>query len=110
MNNAEKETRLTPRKKVVRLPGQAKKAQYKDGSVIDRKEQPDASCAMAPGRWGASKYWQLRLDEIDKFSDVRVFDTDGVTLIRTVAKKDLTRPMPLREGQTWNNYMFLDRR
>ena len=100
---------MTPRKKVVRLPGQAKKAQYKDGSVIDRKEQPDPSCAMAAGKWGASKYWQLRLDEIDKFSEVKVFSPDGI-LVRTIPRNQLSRPMPVREGQTWNNYLFLDRR
>ena len=90
---------------VVRLPGQSKKRYYKGDNVI-RTEQPDPIMgAMAAGRWGASKYWQLRLDECDKFSDVKVYDGAG-NLVRTVSREALKRPMPLKPGQGWNTILF----
>jgi hypothetical protein len=68
-------------------------------------EGPDHNAEIASGRWGLSKYWQLRLDECDKFSDVTVYDGEGV-LVRTVSKEALKRPMPLKPGQGWNTILF----
>jgi hypothetical protein len=92
------------RAKTVRLPGQPLKPRYK-GGAMKTAEGPDHNAEMASGRWGASKYWQLRLDECDKFSDVKVYDGKG-NLIRTVEKKALIRPMPLKPGQGWNTVLF----
>jgi hypothetical protein len=92
------------RQKVVRLPGQPLKPRYK-GGALKTAEGPDHNAEMASGRWGASKYWQLRLDECDKFSDVKVYDGEG-NLIRVVEKNALLRPMPLKPGQGWNTILF----
>ena len=88
-----------------RLPGQPLKPRYK-GGAMKTSEGPDHNAEMAAGRWGASKYWQLRLDECDQFSEVKVYAADGVTLIRVLAKDNLKRPMPLKPGQGWNTILF----
>ena len=52
-----------------------------------------------------SRHWAPRVDEIDAFGSVTIYDAEG-RITRVIAIDALRRPWQERQGNTWNNCLF----
>lgn len=52
-----------------------------------------------------SRYWAPKVNEVDAFSSVTVYDSAG-KVMRVIEREQLVRPWQERVGNTWNNCLF----
>jgi hypothetical protein len=94
------------RKTVVRLKND-KRLYDKNGKKVDSRRPSDEVDGAEYTMHNAheSRFWQVRLDEIDAFGPVTIYDTEG-RITRVIERDALRRPWQEKVGNTWNNCIF----
>ena len=82
-----------------------RKSKHQQAAAVMTKDSIDESPEHTIMMAHDSRHWAVRIDELDAFGAVTVYDAEG-HIIRIIERDALKRPWQARTGNSWNNCIF----